>query len=188
MYKYEKTRKLIESDTSKFIFTGQRTKDANVKLYHFAFVALLAISTFGLSLFLLQMFTKRVYHGDIFLRDGPNPITTDVLARVNNKFNTKIDIEFQTIELVIDTGASNFIIGTSEGLYFQVNPNARIFSGYDLINKEFSLHQIDSLNFKSHMSKYLSIKVNDEDVGALYGGAFPRLEKLMQTLAKDVAA
>ena len=37
---YDRTRTLIESEKSKFIFTGQHSKNPNTKLYHFAFVSL----------------------------------------------------------------------------------------------------------------------------------------------------
>ena len=183
---YDRTRALIEGEKSKFIFTGKHTKDAYSKLYHFAFVLLLASLTFGIWLLVLYAAKKPVYHGDVYLRDGPNPINDDIIRKIKDKFNDEIDGDSEQIELVIDTGHRNFIIATKDRIYFQINPDAKVFSGHNLINRDFAVTEISSLTVKSHMTEYLSIKVNEKYLGALFGGGFPRLEKLVQTLATDV--
>lgn len=185
---YDKTRELIESEKSKFIFTGQQSKDPNTKLVHFGFVSLLAMGTVGIWLAILATTKKPVYHGTVFLRDGPNPITDDVLKRLKKKVNLDINGLAETIELVVDTGANNFIIATDDRVYFQVNPDAKVLSGHNLVNKDVAISEVESLTVKSHMSEYLSIKLNDEYFGALAGGGFPRVEKLMQTFAKDLTS
>lgn len=182
----ERTHQLVNSEKSKFIFTGQSSTDKDLKLTYFGVVLFLIIMTLGLWLLVLVKFKKPVYHGYVFLENGPNPITEEVKKRIDKKYKEDFQ-ENESIKLLIDTGSDNFLIVTDRNLHLQIDPDAKTLTGHSVINKKIPINEIESIKVKPHpLSGYLSIQLNGEIIGALRGAGFDRIEKLVQTLAEDL--
>ena len=181
----ERTHQLVNSDKSKFIFTGQSSTDASTKLTYFGVVLFLLTMTLGLWLLVLVKFTKPVYHGYVFLENGPNPITEKVKKRIDKKYKEDFQ-ENESIKLLIDPGSGNFLILTDRNLHLQIDPDAKTLTGHSVINKKIPINEIESIKVKPHLNGYLSIQLNGEIIGALSGAGFDRIEKLVQTLAEDL--
>lgn len=182
--KLNQTLTYIKQNSSKRIFTGQRSVGGMTKLYHFVFVLLFTSITFGLWLLLLLLMKKKQFHPDIYVKDTNNPIDVKDVDKVLKKANYSL-IDSEQPLVFIRLKSSEFMLFTDQHVYYTLLASQKITEIHTTSGR-LPLKEAREIKLKPALDYSVAIMIGDEVIGTMNRAEDSRVMGLLKELAKDI--